>query len=237
MKRQILAALVICLMPMSLFGQLGEKNFIDQNYIEVIGKSEMEIAPDKIFIKVNINEKDSKNKSSIADLEKSMMSTLQTIGIDVSKDLVVKDISSNFKSYLFSKNEILLSKEYQILVSNGKTASQVFIGLEKIGISNVSIEKLDNSKIEQYRNEVKINAIIAAKDKAEYLSKAINQNIGRAIYIQELINMANQFSNSNTIRIRGYSSNYNLNEPPSDLDVDFEKIKIEYSVLCRFELK
>jgi uncharacterized protein len=236
MKREIIALLIICLLPRSIFGQIGEKNFIDQNYIEVIGKSEMEIAPDKIFIKVNINEKDTKNKSSVADLEKSMMSTLKAIGIDVTKDLIVKDISSNFKSYLFSKNEILLSKEYQILVRDGKTASQVFIGLERIGISNVSIEKLDNSKIEQYRKEVKISAIKAAKDKAESLSKAIDQNIGRAIYIQELMSMANQFSNSNNIVIRGYGSVPN-NTIESEPDIDFEKIKIESSVLCRFELK
>lgn len=237
MKRFIWITMTICLLPMTLSGQNDVKNFIDQNYIEVVGKSEMEITPDLIYIKVNISEKDTKNKISVSELEKSMISTLEGIGIDVSKDLLIKDISSNFKYYLLTKNAILLTKEYQILVRDGKTASQVFLELEKIGISNVSIENLDNSKIELFRKEVKVNAIIAAKDKAESLTKAINQTLGRAIYIQELNNISNDLRNSNSIMIRGNSSIYGSNAPSPALDFDFEKIKIEYSVLCRFELK
>lgn len=238
MKKLIFAIIIVCLIPKTLSGQTGDKNFIDQNYIEVIGKSEMEIVPDKIYIKVNLNEKDTKNKISIAELEKSMIAALQGIGIDVAKDLLIKDISSNFKYYLLTKNEILLTKEYQILVRDAKTAGQLFIDLEKIGISNVSIENLDHSNIEQFRKEVKVNAIIAAKDKAESLTKALNQNIGRALYIQELDNSSEGLRNSNTIRIRGISSGiYGSNAPSPALDFDFEKIKIEYSVLCRFELK
>jgi uncharacterized protein YggE len=238
MKKLIFAIMIVCLVPKTLSGQTGGKNFIDLNYIEVIGKSEMEIIPDRIYIKVNLNEKDTKNKISISELEKSMITTLQGIGIDVTKDLLIKDISSNFKYYLLTKNAILLTKEYQILVRDAKTAGQLFIDLEKIGISNVSIENLDNSNIEQFRREVKINAIKAAKDKAESLTKAVNQNIGRALYIQELDNSSEGLRNSNSIKIRGISSGiYGSNAPSPALDFDFEKIKIEYSVLCRFELK
>ncbi len=238
MKRLIWITMVVCLLPKTLSGQTGVKNFIDQNYIEVVGKSEMEITPDLIYIKVNISEKDTKNKITVPELEKSMINTLQGIGIDVTKDLLIKDISSNFKYYLLTKNEILLSKEYQILVRDGKTASQVFLELEKIGISNVSIENLDNNKMEQFRKEVKVNAIIAAKDEAESLTKAVNQTVGRAIYIQELDNISNDLRNENSIMIRGISSKtYGSNAPSPALDFDFEKIKIDYSVLCRFELK
>jgi len=234
MKRLVFAIIFASLISKTLTGQTGDKNFIDQNYIEVIGKSEMEIVPDRIYIKVNINEKDTKNKISLAELEKSMITALTGIGIDVSKDLQVKDISSNFKYYLLTKNEILLTKEYQILVRDAKTAGQLFIDLEKIGISNVSIENLDHSNIEQFRKEVKNNAMIAAKEKAESLTKAINQNIGRALYIQELDNTSEGLRNSNNIRIRGI---YGSNASSPALEFDFEKIKIEYSVLSRFELK
>ncbi len=226
--------MTFCLLTLTISGQTSIKNFIDQNYIEVVGKSEMEITPDLVYIKVNINEKDTKNKVSITELEKSMISTLEKVGIDLSKDLLIKDISSNFKYYLLIKNEILLSKEYQILVHDGKTAGQVFLELEKIGISNVSIDRLDHTKIEQFRKESKINAITAAKDKAGYLSEAVGQSCGRAIYIQELDNVANISRSSNTISIRGASAIYGSNAP---VNIDFEKIKIEYSVLCRFELK
>lgn len=228
---------LLLFLPCLIFAQTGQKNFIDQNFIEVTGKSEMEITPDLIYLKIMINEKDNKSKLSLSDREDNMISTLKKIGIDTSKDLTIKDMSSNFKYYLLTKNDILLSKEYQLLVKNGKTASRVFIELEKIGISSVSIDRLDNSKMESYRKEVKIDAIKAAKDKAESLATAVNQSIGRAIYIQELEHnfMNGVVAASNSIMVRGISSAaYGSNVPP---DIDFEKIKIEYSILCRFELK
>lgn len=228
----------IVLISSTINAQIGEKNFIDQNYIEVIGKSEMEITPDLIYLKVLLNEKDTKNKISISELETKMLEKLKGIGIDITKDLLIRDISSNFKYYLLTRNEILLSKEYQILVHDGKTASLVFLELENIGISNVSIDRLENSNIVKLRKEVKVNAIISAKEKAESLAIALNQSVGRALFIQEIENSFNNSRASNSILIRGVSSNiYGANGPSPALDFDFEKIKIEYSILCRFELK
>lgn len=228
---------LLLLLPYFAFAQTGQKNFIDQNFIEVTGKSEMEITPNLIYLKIFLNEKDNKSKLSLAERENIMISTLKEIGIDISTDLSIKDMSSNFKYYLLTKNDILLSKEYQLLVRDGKTASKVFIELEKIGISNVSIDRLDNSNIENFRKEVKVDAVKAAKNKAESLATALNQSIGRAIYIQEV---EHNFGNgipgtSNSIMIRGVSSQiYGANAQP---DIHFEKMKIEYSILCRFELK
>jgi len=229
---------LLLLLPCLIFAQAGQKNFIDQNFIEVTGKSEMEITPNLIYLKIFINEKDNKSKQSLSEREKKMIETLKNIGIDISKDLSIKDISSNFKYYLLRKNDILLSKEYQLLVEDGKIASKVFIELEKIGISNVSIDKLDNSNLENYRKEVKVDAIKAAKSKAESLASAVNQAIGKVIYIQEIEpNFRSGVpGTSNSIMIRGVSSdNYSSNSQQPD--IDFENIKIEYSILCRFELK
>lgn len=141
-------------------------------------------------------------------------------------------MSSNFKFYFLAKDQIFLSKEYQLLVSTGKMAGRVFVEMEKMGISNISIERLDNSKIEDYRNEVKVNAIKAAKSKAELLAVAVNQTIGRAIYIQEL-EMYQPMMMSNTMMVKAGS----YMDEEAELDIDFEKIKLEYSILCRFELK
>jgi len=46
------------------------KILLTRTTFEVVGKSEMEIAPDLIYIKVNINEKDTKNKVPVTELEK-----------------------------------------------------------------------------------------------------------------------------------------------------------------------
>ena len=91
MKNILIGFLV--LISTGILAQSGDKNFIDQNYIEVIGKSEMEIIPDMIYLKVLLNEKDTKNKISVPELEAKMIDKLIGIGIDISKDLLIKDIS------------------------------------------------------------------------------------------------------------------------------------------------
>lgn len=229
-RHKLLAALI--LLAFSGFSQVGTKNFIDQNYIEVNGKAEMEVAPDEIYLKILLSEKDSKNKIPVSELEKQMASKLTDLGIDVSKDLVIKDLGSNFKYYLLNRDAIVLTKEYQLKVNSGKLASKVFLELEKVGISNISVDKLEHSKITEFKNDIKVDAIKAAKEKAEILSSAVGQTIGKAIFIQEM-NSYRQNTASNSIRIRGASS---LSEP-EPLDIDFEKIKLEYSVFVRFELK
>jgi uncharacterized protein len=88
-------ALLIVLLPYLTFSQ-GDKNFIDQNYIEVQGKSEMEIIPDMIYLRILISEKDSKNKTSITEIEKQMIAKLEGMGFNLQKDLAIKDLASNF---------------------------------------------------------------------------------------------------------------------------------------------
>ena len=220
-----------------LMAQTGGKNFIDFNYIEVTGKAEMEIVPDDIYIRILINEKDFKGKS-LPEIEKSMYDKLNDLGFDLSKDLALKDLVSNFQYYWFIKADVQLAKEYQLLVHDARTAGKVFIELQKLGISNASISRVENSKITDYRREVKIAAIKAAQEKAKELALAINQDIGRAIYVQEIENPVRAVAGSNSnIAIRGYSSSNIYGSKAPEPEIEFEKIKLEYNIVARFELK
>jgi len=113
-------------------------------------------------------------------------------------------------------------------------------GLSKLGLSNISIEKIEHSEIQKFRTEVKILAIKAAKEKATSLTNAIDQNIAKAIYIQELNNqgynaLQGQVAGLSNIVVRGYgySDKLNMGQP----EIEFEKIKLEYSILVRFEIE
>ena len=212
----------------------GTKNFIDQNYIEVTGKAEMEIVPDEIFLKILISEADNKGKEPVESLEQKMIDKLKELSIDVDEQLVIKDFSSNFKNYFLKKTDILTSKEYQLLVHDGKTLGQVFLALEEIGISNIEIERVDHSEIENYKETVKIEAIKAGKNKAKYLAEAIGQTIGKAIYIREIENFNTPKLKSGNIMIRGMSTFSAASDLP---ELEFEKIKLEYSIQIYFELK
>lgn len=230
MKRSIII-LVAILIGLNLSAQ-NQKNFIDQNYIEVKGVAELEIVPNEIYLNIVLDEKDTKNKESIEQLEQKMFVALEKAGVDLDKQLSVSDFASNIKFHLFKRSNIIKSKIFELLVHDSNTLAKVFVELEKIRISNVSISKMDHSEIEKYRKQVKINAIKAGKEKAEALTEAIGQKLGRAIYINENIShYRNDYSNS-AIRIRGAASFSKMKAP----QLDFEKIKLEYSVQLRFEL-
>ena len=78
----------------------AQKNFIDQPFVETTAKSDTLVVPDKIYISINLNEADSKNKKSVEDQEKQLETTLKKLNIDTEKDLLLLDFSSNFKNYL-----------------------------------------------------------------------------------------------------------------------------------------
>nr|WP_319400598.1 SIMPL domain-containing protein [uncultured Carboxylicivirga sp.] len=208
------------------------KNFIDQPYIEVTGKSEMEIVPDMIYLKVIIDEKDSKTKASLESQEQQMMKVLNEIGIDTKKDVAVIDYSSNFQDHWIKKTDIMTTKQYEVLVHSGKTVALIYMNLEKIDISNISVTKLDHSKMEELRKEVKINAIKAAKHKAELLMDAIGQRAGKAIYVQEL--------NRNIYQARAMTANSKM-RISSDKEylpeIEFQKLNLDAEVQVRFTIE
>jgi uncharacterized protein YggE len=222
------------------YAQIGEKNFIDQSYIEVTGKAEMEISPDMIYLKIVVSDKNNKSKLTLPEIEGKMISELTELGIDVNKDLSLMDFASNLKTYAFKTNDIILSKQYQLVVHDAKILQVIFFEFQKLGISDVSIEKLEHSQIEQYRKDVKVAAVKAAKEKADLLASALNQKIGKAIFVQELSNIIPKISSSN-IMIRGISSLSksvnSLSENKLAYDIEFEQIKIESSFLVRFVLE
>ncbi|NJK96023.1 MAG: SIMPL domain-containing protein [Bacteroidales bacterium] len=225
---------------LTTYGQESGKNFIDQNFVEVTGFAEKQITPDRIYLRILVNDKDIKGKT-LEETENIMISKLQEIGIDVAKCLMIKDFISNFQKYWIVKSDILMMKEYQLLVFDAKTAGEVFTELEKLGISNISIDRLDHSEIEKYRQEVKVDAIKSAKEKAIALTTAINQEAGRALYILEHVNNTNMAGELKgqvaRILIRGASVKNIYGSRAPDPDIEFEKIKLEYNITVRFELK
>lgn len=214
------------------------KNFIDQPYIEVSGSADTLVTPNEIYIRIIISEKDTRDKVSIEESEEKMFLALKEIGVDIEKALTTSDMSSNFKFYLLKNKDIIKTKKYLLKVSDAAEASRVFLKLEEIGISNVAIERVDHSDITKFKNIVRSNAILNAKEKAGFLTKPLNQNVGVAIHITETesgigVQLQGQMAG---IRIRGANSIRRFRE--SDLrEIEFEKIKVEANVNAVFLLK
>lgn len=235
MKKLLFTLLV--LITISSFSQ--NKNLPDRPYIEVSGQADTLVLPNKIWINVLLMEKDTRGKKTIEDLEEEMIKKLQEVGIDIQKNLTVRDMSSNYKYYLLKQNDIFKSKSYTVIVSDAVAASKVFIGLENIGISNVRIEKVENDQQKKIKLSINAKAILNAKQTAESLTKPLNQKIGNAIQISNFDHISNQFTgNLEEIVITGYAKKrYGAESKNEEPGIEFEKIKISSNVQARFSLE
>lgn len=210
------------------------KNFIDQPYLETSVKTDTLVSPNQIYLSILISEKDTKGKISVEKLENKMAVELKSLGIDLNKQLSLLDLSSNFKKYFLKSDDIQKTKSYSLLIYDGYTAGKVIQAMEKINISNISIEKLAHSDIENLKLALKKKAILKAKQNATVMTEPLNQKIGKALYIADISGYSNyRFQNeSKQIRIKGGSS---IDTEP--LAVSFEKIKVESNITIRFSLE
>lgn len=232
--KKIMVIVAALLFSAAAFSQ--EKNFIDQNYIEVTGNAEMEVVPDEIYIRIVINEKDNKGKVSVEQQEKEMFRSLKNLGLDLDKDMVVQDMASDLQSYFLRKNTVLTAKTYQLKVSDAATLVKVFQTLNGIGISDLNIERTDVSNMKQLRQQIRGEAARAARVNAETLAEALGQQAGKAIYVQDYSYNVRPYANV-MLKARSVAMDSAAGVEESAPELQFEKIKIEHSVMVRFRLE
>lgn len=183
MKKALLI-LLLAIAGIGVTAQTVQKSFLDQPYIEVTGTAELEVVPDMIYLAIVLNESDTKGRISLEMLESRMKERLTALGINVSGDLTVEDLSSSYMQY-FLKDKVAGSKHFRLLVHDAATAGKVIKALSEEEISNISITKIDHSQMAQKRFDLRLEAVKAAKRKAEAMAECIGQQIGKAIYITE----------------------------------------------------
>ena len=223
--------LFLFLISNSVFSQT--KSFIDLPYVETSVKVDTLVIPDRIYLTIVISEKDTKGKVSVEELEKRMANKLTSIGVDLSKQLSLNDLSSNLKKYFLKQQEILKAKSYTLLVYDAKTAGKAIVELENTEISNVFLDKTEYSKIEQLKLELKSKAILKAKSNAIFMTEPLGQKVGKAIFISDNNNVLNSFSGQVAgLQIRGMNA---FKESKFEtLDIEFQKIKVETELNAKF---
>ncbi|MBL4746714.1 MAG: SIMPL domain-containing protein [Flavobacteriaceae bacterium] len=229
MKKILL--LFICFQTV-LTAQTGQKNFIDQPYIEVNGNATLEVSPNEIFIAITLQETDKNKKNAIESQEKKLKTKLNAAGINCTKKLTVKDFTSSYKNQFLSKADVRKTKTFELLVSNGEELSTVFTILESLGIANSYIIKVDHSDIENLKLHTNIKAIIDAKNKSVSYTKALGQKTGKAIYIREQAQIIHgnypQYQNLRQV----YKSSLSMEQETTASE--FKNIIIKATVLARF---
>lgn len=209
-------------------------------YIETTAIVDSLVVPDRIYLSINISEKDTRGRTSVEMLENTMNLKLKSIGIDIEKQLSLSDVTSNFKKYFLKDKDVLKKKVYELVVYDAETAGQVILGLESIDISNVYLTRTEYSNLENLKLTLKEKAVIKAKRQAETMLNPLNQNIGKAIYVSDLNTevLNNLNFNPNNNFIRGYASQEVIitGFGISRNNIEFKKIKVESGVNMSFTI-
>ncbi len=230
MKKSIF--IIYILTSVCCFGQ-ADKPLVQKPFIEVTGTASREVIPDKIFISIILSDKVIDNeKYTIQEQEDKLKKALTKINIDLS-NLFLSDATSEITKNKKKETGFKVTKEFTLQVKNSDEVSKVFKELYTINIKESSIFKTESSKIDSLRKEVRISAIKAAKDKAEYLLAAIGEQIDKPIEIREQEDIPyyrDNLSNS-TFNIR---LNDTDNKPT---EINFQKFTIKFSYYIKYAIK
>ncbi len=222
----------------SIFGQT-ENEVEEKPFIEITGRVEQEIIPDEIYLNIVIREKYvNKDKVSIEIQEEKLKTALKEIGVDF-KNLYLSDANADYVKVKWRTKDVLTKKDYTLKVINAATVGQVFQQLEKIEITDANIIKVNHSKIDSLKKDVRIMAIKAAKIKADYLLLAIGEQTGKPLIIREV---DNSYMDPSMLNVRGgrtSATSYLVdgNKVNGEDDIQFQKIKIQSAIYIKFSIK
>lgn len=236
---RFITLVVLCFLTTGIFAQAP--NPFPQT-ISVTGSAELEIIPDEIYVVVTLKEYEKKGTGKI-DLERiktDFLNSCKSIGLPDSTITIAAYEGHNPQTpwNKKAKDELFASISYQVKFNSSKKMDELVSKLDDNATQSFDVTQVSHSKIQEYRKQVKIQAIKAAKAKAQYLTEAIGEQLGVAVTITENQNEApvapyysrNQLAWANNVStVQG-----DWNEGAG---VDFKKIKLRMEMNVVFQIK
>ena len=209
--------------------------------ITVSGSAELEIVPDEIYVQVDLKEYEKKgqNKVDIEKIKRDFLTNARSIGLPDSAITIAAYDGYGGNPWLRKKNkknELFASISYQVKIKDSKQLDALVEKLEDEATTNFFIQRTSHSKLTEYRKQLKIAAVKAAKEKAQYLTAAVDEKLGEAVTINEPTEYFAPYYSMNRM------SNVMMKQEGADASadaapVDFRKIKLKFDVSVVYALK
>lgn len=224
----------------------------NEHSVKVVGTAEMEIVPDEIYVSVTLKEytKD-KKKFTIEELEKNLVNFIEKVAATDKKDIKMDNMSAYVISMKRKNKDEVITKSYDVKFKNSQQVYQLYSVMDSLGISKAYVSKYSHSKMDEYKKQIKINAIKAARDKAEYLMLAIGEKAGKAISVVEKTGFVsvndgtydnrrenNYYSNTNYSMVQSRSLIGGSDDiGGSESTIGDKTIKLNYSIDAEFAIQ
>lgn len=211
--------------------------------IEVTGSAEMEITPDVITLNITLREymKNKSSKVAITTLEKQLQDAVEKAGIPKENFTIANVFGYNYDQWWRKKKndvDFMARKQYSLKLNRLDKINGILSAVDDEGIESVNIASYTHSKMDEYRKQVKMNALKAAKAKAEYLLGAIDEKIAGVLEVQEF--NTDQYSDvrpemANRVMYKAAAADAMGGAP--DSNIDFKTIKVRAEVRAVFGIK
>lgn len=212
--------------------------------ISVTGSASMEIIPDEIYVQVDLREykKKGEDKTELEKIKTGFLANCRSVGI-ADNDISVASYDGYNLANIWQRRkkdpELLASISYQVKFNNTKLIDDLVNKLDDQATNNFRITRTSHSKIVDYRKQLKVQAVKAAREKAVYLTEAVNEQLGQAIEINEpeesissdVVSSAYRDRykavTENVVRLdQGKNAYYGV----TDDGVDYRKLKLRFEV-------
>ena len=213
--------------------------------ITVSGSAEMEIVPDEIYVNIELKEyqKKGENKKDLETIKGQFLGYCKTAGIPDSV-ISIESYSGNSNYYTSRKKkkstDLFAGITYQVKFNSSKSMDNLVEKLDDDATQNFIIAKASHSMITDFRKQLKIKAVKAAKEKAIYLTESVGERLGEAVTITEPIEWQPlQYSSllSNSMSNERYSLDNSMPANAESGEVDFKKLRLKFEVNVVFALK
>lgn len=213
--------------------------------ITVSGSAELEVIPDEIYVNITLREYQKKGeaKKEIDGIKVAFLQHCREVGIADSAISIYSYTGAN--SYFLRKKkkapDMMASIIYQLKFNSSKMMDDLVEKLDDEATQGFTIVNTSHSKIIEFRKQLKIKAVQAAKEKGFYLTESIGEKLGSAITINEpdmpvgvpIDNV--RIRGANAMTSYGYSRQDDFFK--EEFAVDFKKIRLRFEVTVVFALQ
>jgi uncharacterized protein len=222
--KAILASLILIITT-----TVSAQSFDTRKYIEVTGSAEKTIQPDEIKLQIVLADYKKVGARKIADIEADFNAILRQNNIN--PESVQFDNTSSWYSYWKSRHQN--ARTVAVTLDKNTDIFKLVKALDKDWVNSISIVDSDHKDLPLLRKEVKIQAIRAAKEKANYLLESVGEKAGGIISVHEMPDQGNDrlFKQSNWV------GNAVLQSAQDNGIENVAEIKLRYEILVKFEIQ
>jgi uncharacterized protein len=217
-----------------VFGQVN--NTPNRDYISVTGTAKLELIPDEVYIGFTAKEYKKGNADvTLEVIHKDILNVLKQLNIPESN----LEIENFYGSRWVSKRKIkdlYANKRYTLKVTNIQYIDKLLDKLDSINIEEIELEKITHSQIDQYAEQVKIDATKNAKKKAGLMAEGLGQTIGKAFEVIE-VKIIEPYNYNVRANYQEYDKEYYSSSIQQISKINFKTIVLSYNVDVKFELK